>query len=53
MLIPSPANRFAVGEGRQCDSYFQAESYGVAAGRSDLASAASCVWTISSSWVSR
>ena len=26
-LIPSPANRFAAGEGRQCDSYFQADAY--------------------------
>jgi Leucine-rich repeat (LRR) protein len=25
-LIPSPADRFAAGEGRQCDSYFQADA---------------------------
>ena len=25
-LIPSPANRFAAGEGGQCDSYFQADA---------------------------
>ena len=49
-LIPSPANRFAAGEGRQCDRCFQADAKAILSGDSAVlqyaAWLAGCVATL-------